>query len=247
MTSLPALADFLQGPKPPIWAFFSGSLKAYAVLCVVVVIVVQAVPFGVRNKVIQSLYGPLSQGDTGTVVPYALAVLGLLATTLAALTMARTRIYAIMRGRGTGLALAALIIAGGLAQYGRWAACLSHENHALSVRLGEKLPANAIIAGSWSAQLVIENRLRALIMQDKSRYNHDVMEALLRGESIPVTDQSKSTAPVMEKNQPLYLAVCPGMVFERTITEKYARFITDDRYVDGADLGYFTIKVYRVR
>ncbi len=247
LRALPRLADFLKRPLPPAYSLSLNAVKVLFVLYAVVVIAVQLVPFQARRSVIHSLYPYLSRGQISPLIPYAAAVLVFLCLVVSAIVLNRKKLYQLLGREKAGFALMSIILVFHLAQYGGWVLFHKSETVQLSQRLGRSLPENAIIAGSWSAQLVIENRLRALILQDKSKYNHNVMNKLLRNSPIPVVSPSVPGGLAPEKDIPLYLAVCPDVVFEKRIAARYARYIKPSRCIDSASLGYFTIKVYRIK
>ena len=59
--------------------------------------------------------------------------------------------------------------------YMKWAAASGSKLYTCSVQLGEILPPNAVLAGCWSSDLVIENGRRALILQEDMAYNKDTL------------------------------------------------------------------------
>ncbi|MGH9371517.1 MAG: ArnT family glycosyltransferase [Vicinamibacterales bacterium] len=63
-----------------------------------------------------------------------------------------------------GLAVAALVCAGDVAQFAQWAAGRSYENVTASVRLGSILPPDTLVHGKLANGLALENRIRPVFV-----------------------------------------------------------------------------------
>jgi hypothetical protein len=64
----------------------------------------------------------------------------------------------------TSFALALLVCAGQLAQYGQWAVARSYKNYAASVELGRHLPPGTLVHGKLANGLSLENRIKPVFV-----------------------------------------------------------------------------------
>ncbi len=239
-----SLASFIQTKKPfPFNVLFWG-LCVTMLVYTGVVFIVTALPFDVRYQIFRIVYPAGLRGDYAAMVPIAAAVMATEAILVAAVLVFRRRLVSLTSRAAFPSVLLIAILALQLFNYGRW--FFFHENNLsdLSRRLGRELPANAVITGSWSAGLVMENRLRALIFQSFVPYNHELMKKLLENREIDVV--SGRGAVRKEKDMPLYIAVCRDVIFERTITTLYEDYLKPDRLRYRVRLGYYTLEIYEM-
>ena len=240
-------AHFMLQPPALSYRISLAALKTLLVLGSGIVLIVQAVPFAIRKRAIDRIYDPVSRGRMLEAIPVIMPYIITAAVTAAIVFVLRKKILLLFQRKSAGIVLLAVMIFFHLFQYGSWLASKEAKTHDLSKRLGRKLPHNAVIAGSWSAQLVLENGLRALIMQDRGTYNHDVMRKIIKNEPVMTASPAGEAGIKMGKDIPLYLVICPDVVFEQKIMEHYREFLRPENLVDGASLGYFDIKVYRIK
>lgn len=64
----------------------------------------------------------------------------------------------------TGMALALIVVAGDLAQFGQWAAGRSYKNHAAMKRVAEILPPGTLVHGKLANGLSLESRIRPVFI-----------------------------------------------------------------------------------
>ncbi len=65
---------------------------------------------------------------------------------------------------GAGLALAGLVAAGQLGQFGQWAATRTYKNYTASMELGRILPPGTLVQGKLANGLALENRIRPIFI-----------------------------------------------------------------------------------
>ena len=117
----------------------------------------------------------------------------------------------------------------------------------MSKKNGAEVPQNAGIAGSWSANLCIENNLRPLVIQ-KNAYNHTPLNRIIANRPVPVNRIVNGKARTSrEKDIPLYLTLSPNVVFEQDTVKMYAKYLKPEKLIMKEQAGYFDILVYRIR
>ncbi len=132
--------------------------------------------------------------------------------------------------------------------FGKWIFTHTHSLYNTSVKLEKILPDNSILFGSWSAGLVMNNRFRSIILQQDCWYNRKLIAKLIAGKEIPVYKKINGRIKLLsEKNQPLYLAVSPKLIFEKHIAKLYKKYISPERLVMKRAFGFFDVEIYRVR
>ncbi|HOW83131.1 MAG TPA: glycosyltransferase family 39 protein [Spirochaetota bacterium] len=223
------------------------TLTVLAVLYVPVVVFVQIVPFSARNRMVRFVYDSILKKTYGDalqlVIPAVLIIIPIIALTVFRLD----KIKSALASPGAKRALVAIIIALHVFQYGRWA--IFHESvmYDMSKKIGAEFPENAVIAGSWSANLCIENNLRPLVIQ-KNAYNHAPLNRIIANRPIPVNRiVNGKTRASREKDIPLYLTLSPNVVFEQDTVRMYAKYLKPEKLIMKEQAGYFDILVYRIR
>jgi hypothetical protein len=225
-----------------------GTLLLFSLLYTGVVFVVQVIPVSVRNRLTDVLYPSYQKGDMSPVVTImAVAILLELACVLITL-LNRKRIFALLKSQKFHAVLLSLILALQLFQYGKWFFFHDSNLYNASRELGRELPENAVIAGSWSAGLVIENRLKALILQSLIPYNHNLVNKINCGIGIAVNGMRGGAKIVdYQDDIPMYIAVCRNVVFEKTITEIYKEHFVPENLVKQLRFGYFRIEIFKMK
>ena len=140
-----------------------------------------------------------------------------------------------------------MILALQVFQYGRWFLFHEHNLYHASQELGRELPRDAIIAGSWSAGLTLENDRKAIILQSLIPYNHNLVKKIIHDIAIPVTDRQEGAKRTSYRSGiPLYIAVCRNVIFERAIVEAYRDHFTPENLVKTVRLGYFQVEIFKM-
>lgn len=212
-----------------------------------VIALVQIVPASLRNRLVDIVYPAYVSGDFSKVLPIAAAVLAAAAVMAALPLVFRRRLRAAVSRPDFPVILLSLILALQVFQYGKWFFFHDHALYETSRALGRELPARSIVTGSWSAGLVVENRLRPIILQSLIPYNHNLVKKLLYGIDIPVNELSDGKAVTRrESGFPLYIAVCRNVIFERTIAEIYKDHFTAGNLVKKTRFGFFQIEIFKM-
>ena len=241
------IGAFIAGKKkfPYNAVFFLFLLLA--VLDTGVIAIVQAVPASMRNRLVDILYPAFVNKEYARALPIAAPVLAVAAVLSLLPILFRRRLREALSRPNFHIILFSLILALQLFQYGKWFFFHDHALYETSRELGRELPARSIIAGSWSAGLVVENGLRPLIMQSLIPYNHNLIKKLLYDIDIPVHEISGgATVTRRESGFPLYIAVCRNVIFERAIAEIYKDHFKPENLVKKARFGFFQIEIFKM-
>ena len=185
-----------------------------------IVLLLQTVPQSVKNSLVDTFYPSIIKGDfSGLIVIMAAAGALWLACVIGTLLM-RKRLIGLLQNPKFPAIVFSVIMALQLFQYGKWFLFHEHTLYTASRELGRELPPDAILAGSWSAGLVIENRTRAIMIQSLIPYNYKLINKILYDIDIPVNSLKNGERVSGNQNGiPLYLAVCRNVIFEKAITE----------------------------
>jgi len=238
--------DFITGGARGVYRVLVKIFLYIALACSGTVLAVQLIPFPLRARLKDLLYPAVLAGDIRRIIPVAAIIVLFEIACVTVLYLNRRRIATFVRTPGSRRIIILAIVLLQLFQYGKWAVPHDTTLRDLSRDLGRDLPADSIIMGSWSAGLTVENRLRPLILQDRSRYNHETADMLINNIPIPVV-ADRGTRMVPEKGAPLYFAVCPEVIFEKKIAENYNEFMNEKSLYRRVRLGYYTILIYRIR
>jgi 4-amino-4-deoxy-L-arabinose transferase-like glycosyltransferase len=250
------IADF---PNVNIGAFFTGKkhfphnlifalFMIFALLYTGIVFIEQTLPAALRNSLVDRLYPSFVKGDYAEgIIAIGIAAAVCLGC-IAAVLVWRKRLVALLHNPKLPAILLSVILALQLYQYGSWFLFHDHALYRASKELGEELPRDAIIAGSWSAGLVVENGMKALILQSLIPYNHNLVKKILYDAEIPVNrlkDGKKETA--YENNIPLYMAICRNVIFEKQIVETYRDHFVRENLVKSVRFGYFKVEIFKMK
>ncbi|MCU0846906.1 MAG: hypothetical protein MUD12_03370 [Spirochaetes bacterium] len=242
------LQSFLFGKKNPPYNILAAFLWITAFLYSAVVIYVMVIPAWTRNSLIKKIYPYFETGGISGALPVLAPMVLTVAAVLVVIFLSRKRVFSFIKRPDFNKMVLIIIVVIQMFQYGKW--FIFHDNNLFeaSKNIGSTLPSNSIIAGSWSSGLTIENRLKPLIVQWQGEYNHRLVGKLIRNEPVSInTHSGGSHGKIMEKNIPLYIAVCRNVVFERKITERYRDLFIMDNLVRTFHFGYFDVELYKIR
>lgn len=241
------VAAFFSGKKrfPHNIVFFLFIL--FTLVYTGIVPVVQAVPQSVKNSLVEKFYPSIMKGDFSSLTVI-LAAAGIFWTGCVITTvMLRKRLVGLMKDPKFPAILLSIIMALQLFQYGKWFLFHEHTLYTASQELGRELPPNAILAGSWSAGLVVENRTRAVIIQSLIPYNYKLINKILYDIDITTNglkNGKKVTGP--ENGIPIYLAVCRNVVFEKAITDAFRAQLRPEHLIKTIQFGYFKVEIFKL-
>jgi 4-amino-4-deoxy-L-arabinose transferase-like glycosyltransferase len=220
----------------------------FSLLYTGVVFFVQAVPVSVRSRLVDALYPAFINGDLSSALPIIGALILIELACIVITILNRRRILGLMKLPKFPSIVLSIVLALQIFQYGKWLFFHEHQLYTASRQLGRELPAGAVLAGSWSAGLVVENRLRAIIVQSLIPYNYDLIYKIVH--NIPIPAYSLSGGKRIEtyrKNIPLYFAVCRNVIFEKAITKKYKNQFVPENLIKKFRLGYFRIEIFKMK
>ncbi|OHD66794.1 MAG: hypothetical protein A2176_09975 [Spirochaetes bacterium RBG_13_51_14] len=241
------MASFFTEKKRFPHNILFGLFITFAVLYTGIVLLVQAVPVSFRNYLVENIYPAYLKGDFGNVAFIILFALLVWLGCIAATILNRRRLLELLKRANFPVILLTIILALQLFQYGKWFLFHEHNLYTASKELGRELPRNAIIAGSWSAGLVVENGLKALIVQSLIPYNHNLIKKIINRIGVPVTEVTNGKRSTEYRNDlPLYLAVCRNVIFEKAIAEMYKDHFFTKNLVKTVRFGYFRIEIFKM-
>ena len=247
-TAAPAVADYITEKKKFPHGLLLALFLIFGALYTGIVVLVQAVPVSARNMLIDRLYPYYLAHDYRTIALLAaLAVLVLVACSAAAV-LNRKRLLELLRNPKFSAVILALILALQLFQYGKWFLFHDHSLYEASREVGRDLPPDAVLAGSWSSGLVVENRIMPLVVQSLIPYNHNLIKKMTYDVPVPVnslSDGKKSTE--YRSNIPLYIAVCRNVIFEKAIADLYRDHFTRENLVKTFRFGFFKIEIFKMK
>ncbi|MFW5862875.1 MAG: hypothetical protein ACOCWZ_11575 [Spirochaetota bacterium] len=241
-------SDFRREPRPFTIKLVLAIASFFAVLYSAVILYVHIIPFSIRNTLYDMVYPHAIAGNLDKALPVLIPVGGGVILVAFLFFLFRKKISNWIFSPSSAVTLLLIIIVFHVFQTGRW--IITHDNnlYTVSTELGDALPENAVIAGSWSAGLVCENSMRALIIQSKNTYNYALFKKIINNQPVSV-HRLKEGNPVREQetNIPLYFAVSPNVIFEKKIVQEFGEFIRPDRLIRNVRLGYFDLQIYRIR
>ncbi len=249
------IADF---PDHGIAAFFTGKKRfphnlffyifiAFTLLYTGIVLLIHTIPQSLKNRLVDQYYPAIIKGDFSslTVIIAGAAVL-CLASIIVTILM-RKRFINFFNNPKFPAILLSLILALQIFQYGKWFFFHEHRLYNASKELGRELPANAIIAGSWSAGLVVENNLRAVIIQSLIPYNYKLINKIQYDIDISVNSlKNGNKVTTRENGIPLYFAVCRNVIFEKAIVEVFQKHLLTENLIKTVHFGYFKVEIFKL-
>jgi hypothetical protein len=225
-----------------------GIFLFFSLLYTGVVFFVQAVPASVRSRLVDSLYPAYIKGDLSSAVPIIVSLILIELACIVITILVRRRILGLMKLPKFPSIVLSIVLVLQIFQYGKWFFLHEHQLYTASRQLGRELPSDAVLAGSWSAGLVVENKLRALIVQSLIPYNYDLIYKIDHNVPIPVYSLSGGKKiETYRKDIPLYFAVCRNVIFEKAITKKYENQFVPENLIKKFRLGYFHIEIFKMK
>ncbi|HOT46910.1 MAG TPA: hypothetical protein PLM53_07385 [Spirochaetota bacterium] len=212
-----------------------------------IVPVVQTIPQSVKNRLVEKFYPSVMKGDFSSLAVVLAAAgvfwIGCVITTVAL----RKRLIGLMKDPKFPALILSVIMALQLFQYGKWFLFHEHTLYTASKELGRELPPNAVLAGSWSAGLVVENRARAVIIQSLIPYNYKLINKILYDIDISTNSLKNGKIVTLPENGiPLYLAVCRNVVFEKAISDTYREELRPENLIKTIQFGYFKVEIFKL-
>jgi len=249
------IADF---PDSNIASFFTGKKRfphnlffyifiAFTLLYTGIVLLMHTVPQSVKNRLVEQYYPAIIKGDfsslSGVMTGAAILCLASIIITL----MMRKRFIALFKNPKFPAILLGLILSIQILQYGKWFFFHEHTLYNASKELGRELPPNAIIAGSWSAGLVVENSMRAIIIQSLIPYNYKLINKIQYDIDISANSLKNGTRITsLENGIPLYFAVCRNVIFEKAIVEVFQKHLLQENLIKTVQFGYFKVEIFKL-
>jgi hypothetical protein len=247
-TAAPAVADYITEKKKFPHGLLLALFLIFGALYTGIVVLVQAVPVSARNMLIDRLYPYYLAHDFRTIALLAALAALVLAACSAAAVLNRKRLLDLLRNPKFSAVIFALILGLQLFQYGKWFLFHDHSLYEASREVGRDLPPDAVLAGSWSSGLVVENRIMPLVVQSLIPYNHNLIKKMTYDVPVPVnsvSDGKKSTE--YRSNIPLYIAVCRNVIFEKAIADLYRDHFTPENLVKTFRFGFFKIEIFKMK
>jgi hypothetical protein len=249
------IADF---PYLNIAAFFTGKKHfphnvmfavfiLFSVLYTGIVFIEQMLPNALRNDLVDRLYPAFIRGDFSNGIIVISIVIAIWLGCVIATLIYRKRLIALLHNPKLPALLLSIILALQLFQYGTWFLFHDHNLYNASKELGRELPRDAVIAGSWSAGLVIENNMKALILQSLIPYNHNLVKKILYDAEIPINRLNGGKKETVYENNTLYMAVCRNVIFEKAIVEMYRDNFMPENLVKTVRFGYFKVDIFKMK
>ncbi len=248
------IADF---PNIDIASFFTDRKRfphnlffflfvLFTLLYTGIVLMAHTIPQSVKNSLVERFYPAIMKGDFSGLAVFITAAAALWLGCVITTILLRKRLITIMRNPRFPAIILSLILVLQIFQYGKWFLFHEHTLYTASQELGRELPPNSILAGSWSAGLVVENRMRAVILQSLIPYNYKLINKVLYDIDISVnTLKNGEKATGFENGIPLYLAVCRNVVFEKAITEVYQKQLLPENLIKTIQFGYFKVEIFK--
>jgi hypothetical protein len=246
-TVSPEIAAYITEKKKSPHGLMLAIFLVFGALYTGVVVAVMLVPVSLRTMIVDKLYPYYLAHDYKILVAMGVAaVLALLACSLFAV-LKRRRLLKLLGDPRFGVLLFTLILTLQLFQYGKWFFFHDHSLYEASQEVGRTLPPNAILAGSWSSGLVVENRIKPLVVQSLIPYNHNLIKKLTYDVPIQINsirDGKKVTE--YRSDIPLYIAICQNVIFEKAITDLYREHFTKENLVKTFTFGYFKVELFKM-
>lgn len=207
------------------------------------------VPLGVRKKIYDLLYFSLSSGKYTESIPSFAILIVWLAAAFSLMIPLFKYFPGVAADRKFYLWCFTLMCVLQCTHYAKWILFSENAQYELSTQISESFEPNAVLAGSWSAGLTVENTLRPMVLQEHLNYNRKVIKKIIANKPLKVHLKDKDTGKsvtVLEKNIPLYLTVSKNGTFDGKMRKVYSKYMTDNNLVAERRLGYFDIVVYRI-
>lgn len=132
-------------------------------------------------------------------------------------------------------------------QYGRWIINSDDVVSSLSERLGSILPEESLLTGCWAASLTLNNKLRAVVIQERLNYNVGLIEKIIADGPVTVFHKSEGgVVEEVEEDLPIYLFVSTNGPFDIPIRRTFEKYIVEERLMAVVEMGLFDVEMYRL-
>ncbi len=241
------IASFFTGKKRFPHNLFFYTFIAFTLLYTGIVLLVHTVPQSVKNRLVDQYYPAIIKGDFSSLTGVISGVVVLCLASIIVTILMNKRIIALCNNTKFPAILFSLILALQIFQYGKWFFFHEHTLYNASKELGRELPPNAIIAGSWSAGLVVENSMRAIIIQSLIPYNYKLINKIQYDIDISANSlKNGARVTTLENGIPLYFAVCRNVIFEKAIVEVFQKHLLPENLIKTVQFGYFKVEIFRL-
>ena len=211
------------------------------------IILTHFMPFSIKNHLVQILYSAIFENKITSVLYIIIPIFIFEIFAITALILGRNKILGLIKNKNFHSILLTIIIIFHAFLYGKW--FFFHKNNLYNTtkELGVELPEGSIIAGSWSAGLVIENKHKPLVMQTFIPYNRNLLESLLYNDGASLYSLSNGTTrKTYEKDIPVYFSICKNVIFERGHARQYKEHFVPENLIKKVQLGYFLVEIYKM-
>ncbi|MFH0976356.1 MAG: glycosyltransferase family 39 protein [Spirochaetota bacterium] len=238
---------FILNKQGKLFGIFKLATSVLASVYVIITLAFQVVPFKSKKALMHWIYREAESGFPDYLLILICGCVFISAACLIYIIFKKKYMRKILSYSRLPYALIILILIIQLFQYGKWA--LFHENKMINIskELSMEIEPNAVVAGSWSAGLVIESKNPAIIVQKDLRYNASLLEDLIHGKEIPVSADKKGSLSVYKNDAPVYFAVSPGTTFEKNIFTHYKQYFNPDSLFKTIGLGYFDVQIFKIQ
>lgn len=132
-------------------------------------------------------------------------------------------------------------------QFSKWLITSRYHLFNSSKKITSLVEKDAIIAGSWSAGLTVENNLRACVIQGSMKYNTDLLDDIISGKPVPYYQiKYGRKQKYVKSGVPAYLAIGLNQPSDSKIIKKYSKFLTPERKIYSVEFGLFDIEIYNL-
>lgn len=238
--------ELLQYKKfPSLRRFMLFLFWTYFIYYVGLSLLVNFLPYETKKDIYNFVYLSIRKNDIMALVPLILGALLYVALVFLLFHPFVKLIKGMIHKKHLYTGVLFLILASDMFLNLKWAISSEYRLYNLSKKVGEVLPENAVLAGCWSADLALENKIRSLVMQGKITYNLDTTRTIIKNKEITTRFiAGTETKSKKEKDIPLYLAVGTNAPFDRKIMKKFKKYLTPERLVLKENLGLYDVEIY---
>ena len=213
-----------------------------------IILYIYLVPFTIRGKLMRIVYSAVLNNDIGSVLYILIPVSLFVITTMIVLFLKRNSIKELLLNKNSGSIFLALILGFQIFHYGKWFFFHDNNLYRLNSELEEKLPDNAVLAGSWASGFSIGNSARPLVIQEKWLYNRKNIHSIIRGNEFPsyILNNKGISKSITQQNIPIYFTLSKNVVFEKTIVKEFKKYLLPHNLITKTELGYFDVEIYKI-
>ena len=85
-------------------------------------------------------------------------------------------------------------------------------------------------------------------MQTRGKYNKKNVFNILKNKPVQTYHlKNGKSVKLDEKNIPLYLAICPSVIFERPLVKIFKKYMNEKNLLFTKPFGYFDIEIYKLK